>query len=248
MIITFLDDLKDHRRSQGQRYELRFIVLFSIMAILSNAKSYGDIARFIEKHFRNLQKDFGLKWNKNPAYTTVRNIIQGIDKQELESCFRAYAQSLLAGTGNGNPVGVAVDGKVLRGSYDHFQDKKALQVLSFFDTQSELILAHETIDVKTNEIPVAQALIPQLGLEGVVYTLDALHCQKKTFEIAGNENMEEKKTHHTGQRQSKRAFTSLHGYYPFFKTGELLPNFRKRKEQDRKKVNFGIPWSNAVHL
>ncbi|HSO86416.1 MAG TPA: ISAs1 family transposase [Draconibacterium sp.] len=193
MIITFLDDLKDHRRSQGQRYELRFIVLFSIMAILSNAKSYRDIARFIEKHFRNLQKDFGLKWKKKPAYTTVRNIIQGIDEQELESCFRAYAQSLLTGAGNDNPIGVAVDGKVLRGSYDNFQDKKAVQVLSFFDTQSELILAHETIDVKTNEIPVAQALIPQLGLEGVVYTLDALHCQKKTFEIADNENMKKKK-------------------------------------------------------
>ena len=197
MIITFLDDLKDHRRSQGQRYELRFIVLFSIMAILSNAKSYRDIARFIKKHFEKLQKDFGLKWKKAPAYTTVRNIIQGIDKQELESCFRAYAQSLL-GAGQDNPIGVAVDGKVLRGSYDHFQDKKAVQVLSFFDTQSELILAHETIDVKTNEIPVAQALIPQLGLEGVVYTLDALHCQKKTFEIADNENIEEKKTHNTG--------------------------------------------------
>jgi hypothetical protein len=197
MIITFLDDLKDHRRSQGQRYELRFIVLFSIMAILSNAKSYRDVARFIKKHNEKLQKNFGLKWKKAPAYTTVRNIIQGIDKQELELCFRAYSQSLLE-TEGGSPVGVAVDGKVLRGSYDHFQDKKAIQVLSFFDTRSELILAHETIDVKTNEIPVAQALIPQLGLEGVVYTLDALHCQKKMFEIAGDENMEEKKTHYTG--------------------------------------------------
>ena len=197
MIITFLDGLKDHRRFQGQRYELRFIILFSIMAILSNAKSYRDITRFIKKHFKNLQKDFGLQWKRAPAYTTVRNIIQGIDKQELESCFRAYTQSLLR-TDQDNAVGVAVDGKVLRGSYDHFQDKKAMQVLSFFDTGQELILAHETIDVKTNEIPVAQALIPQLGLEGVVYTLDALHCQKKTFEIAGNENTEEKKTHHTG--------------------------------------------------
>ena len=59
MLITFLDGLKDHRRSQGQRYELRFIVLFSIMAILSNAKSYRDISRFIKKHFEKLQKDFG---------------------------------------------------------------------------------------------------------------------------------------------------------------------------------------------
>ena len=247
MIITFLDGLKDHRRSQGQRYELRFIVLFSIMAILSNAKSYRDISRFIKKHIKKLKKDFGLSWEKAPAYTTVRNIIQGIDKQGLESCFRAYSHSLL-GTGKDNPVGVAVDGKVLRGSYDHFQDKNAVQILSFFDTQSELILAHEMIDVKTNEIPVAQALIPQLGLEGVVYTLDALHCQKKTFEIAGDENREEKKTHHPGQRQPKRTFTSLHGYYPLLKTSGLLPNFRKRQEQDRRKVNFGIPQPNEVYL
>ncbi len=196
MIITFLDNLKDHRRPQGQRYELRFIVLFSIMAILSNGKSYRDISRYIKKHIKKLQKDFGLKWKKAPAYTTVRNIIQGVGKQELELCFRGYSRSLLE-TGDKELIGVAVDGKVLRGSYDHFQDKKAIQVLSFFDTAQELILAHETIDVKTNEIPVAQDLIPQMELDGVVYTLDALHCQKKTFEMADNENQEEKKTHYT---------------------------------------------------
>lgn len=192
MIITFLDDLKDHRRSQGQRYELRFIVLFSIMAILSNARSYRDIARFINKHFETLQKHFGLTWKRPPAYTTIRHIIQGVDKQYLELCFRAYSRSLL-GTGDRGLTGVAVDGKVLRGSYDYFQDKKAIQVLSFFDTGTGLILAHETIEEKTNEIPVAQALIPELALEGVVYTLDALHCQKKTFQVAEGENRQEKK-------------------------------------------------------
>ena len=202
MIITFLDDIRDHRRSQGQRYELKFVLLFSIMAILSNAKSYRDISRFINKHLERLKKDFGLEWKKPPAYTTVRNIINGVGQQELEAGFRAYTQSL-SETGKDNYIGVAVDGKVLRGSYDHFQDKKAIQVLSFFDTQSELILAHEKIDVKTNEIPVAQALIPKLGLENVVYTLDALHCQKKTFEVADNKNMGEKKTHNTAERESK---------------------------------------------
>jgi len=202
MIITFLDDIRDHRRSQGQRYELKFVLLFSIMAILSNAKSYRDISRFINKHLERLKKDFGLEWKKPPAYTTVRNIINGVGQQELEAGFRAYTQSL-SETDKDNYIGVAVDGKVLRGSYDHFQDKKAIQVLSFFDTQSELILAHEKVDVKTNEIPVAQALIPKLGLENVVYTLDALHCQKKTFEVADNKNMGEKKTHNTAERESK---------------------------------------------
>lgn len=187
MIATFLDDLKDHRRPQGQRYELKFIILFSIMAILSNSKSYRDIYRFIKKHHIKLQKDFGIKWKRIPSYTTIRNVIQGIDHQELEACFRVYTQSLLS-TDISKYISIAVDGKVLRGSYDNFNDKKAIQILSFFDTQSELILAHVKIDVKTNEIPVAQSLIPQLELENVVYTFDALHCQKKTFEIADDKD------------------------------------------------------------
>lgn len=187
MIITFLDDIKDHRRDQGQRYQLKYIVLFSIMALLSNAKSYRDIERFVTNHFTVLKKEFRLKWKKAPGYTTIRNIIQGLNKEELEAAFRVYTQSLFD-TKSRSCIGVAIDGKVLRGSYDHFNDKKATQILSFFDTQTELILAHEAIDAKTNEIPVAQSLIPKLGLEGVVYTLDALHCQKRTFEIAGGKD------------------------------------------------------------
>lgn len=179
MILTFLDDLQDHRRAQGRRYELKFIILFSIMAILSNAKSYRQISSFITTHWETLKKAFNLKWKKPPAYTTVRNIIQGIDPKEIEACFRAYTQSLADIDIAKTEVGVAVDGKVLRGSFDYFEDKKAIQVLSFFETGQGLILAHETIDEKTNEIPVFQRLIKELELENVVYTLDALHCQKK---------------------------------------------------------------------
>lgn len=179
MILTFLDDLKDHRRAQGRRYELKFIILFSIMAILSNAKSYRQIASFIKKHYATLNKEFSLEWKRYPSYTTVRNIIQGTNSFELENCFRIYSKSLLEENNNNDDISVAVDGKVLRGSFDHFEDKKAIQVLSFFDTEQEIILAHEKIDEKTNEIPVFQKLLKELELENIVYTLDALHCQKK---------------------------------------------------------------------
>ncbi len=59
-------------------------------------------------------------------------------------------------------MSIAVDGKVLRGSYDHFEDKKAIQVLSFFETGQGLILAHETIEEKTNKTPLFQRLITEL--------------------------------------------------------------------------------------
>jgi predicted transposase YbfD/YdcC len=185
MISTFLDNLKDHRRAQGLRYELKHIILFSIMAILSNAKSYRQISSFIKVHYKTLDKDFCLNWKSPPSYSTVRNIIQGTDHDGLEYCFRSYSQSLSKQGNSNTETSIAVDGKVLRGSYDHFEDKKAVQVLSFFETRQRLILAHEVIEEKTNEIPVFQRLINEFQLEGIVYTLDALHCQKKTFGIAG---------------------------------------------------------------
>ena len=45
-------------------------------------------------------------------------------------------------------------------------------------------MAHVELDDKTNEIPVAQALIAELHLQGCLFTFDALHCQKKTFQAA----------------------------------------------------------------
>jgi len=179
MISTFLADLQDHRRSQGQRYKLEHIILFSIMAFLSNAKSYRDISRFIKIRFEVLKGHFGLAWKRPPGYTTIRNIIMGVDSEELEACFRAYTQSLID-RGNVSPIAtIALDGKVLRGSYDHFQDRRATQILSMFSTEDKLILAHEVIDEKTNEIPMVQKLLEETGLEGYYYTMDALHCQKK---------------------------------------------------------------------
>ena len=179
MIITFLEDLKDHRRTQGQRYKLEHIILFSIMAFLSNAKSYRDISRFIKSHFEVLKEHFGLSWKKPPGYTTVRNIILGLDSEELEACFRGYTQSISQIASVNKIATISFDGKTLRGSYDHFQDKRAMQLLSMFRTEDKLILAHEVIDQKTNEIPMVQKLLEDIGLEGYYYTMDALHCQKK---------------------------------------------------------------------
>ena len=43
--------------------------------------------------------------------------------------------------------------------------------------EAALILAHQEI-AEGDEVAAAQALIEQLGLRGVLFTADALHCQK----------------------------------------------------------------------
>lgn len=181
MLLTFLDTIEDQRRSQGRRYELKHILLFSVLSFLSNSKSYRDIARFIDNHFERLKKDFKLTWKKPPGYTTIRNIIQGVVPGELEKAFRSYNHQLMGEKSKEKLVSISIDGKTLRGSFDNINDKSARQLISVFETTDKLILAHEVVDEKTNEIPIVQALLMNLDLEKYCYTIDALHCQKKLF-------------------------------------------------------------------
>lgn len=75
MILDFLKEIPDHRDREGRMYDLAHILLFTILAILSNAKNYKDVWRFISTHFEKLKEVFALKWRQVPDYTTVRNIL-----------------------------------------------------------------------------------------------------------------------------------------------------------------------------
>ncbi len=186
MLESFLFKVQDHRRKQGCRYQLGHILLFSIFAILCNANSYRKIHQFIKTHYQMLKAEFRLEWKRVPAYTTIRDIIKGVSSASLEESFRHYSSALV------NPETskryIAFDGKVLRGSFDHFQDQEALQILNVFATAPKIILAHQEIADKTNEIPTAQELIFKLGLENYIFTFDAINCQEKTLEAAKETN------------------------------------------------------------
>lgn len=181
MLLKFVKKVEDVRRKQGQRFQLHYIIFFSILATLSGATSYRDIERFIEVHFEKLKRKFKLKWEKRPAYTTIRNVIQGINKDSLEKAFREYTEELEKLDVSTGLKCIAIDGKTLRGSFDNFNDKKALHLLSVFLSGNNLILVHQEVGSKSNEIPSAQELIKELELENVIFTLDAMHCHINTF-------------------------------------------------------------------
>ena len=84
MLLNFLKEIPDCRDREGRRYDLAHILLFTILAILSNAKNYKDVSRFISVHFQELKEIYGLKWRKVPNYTTVRNILIGVRHEEFE--------------------------------------------------------------------------------------------------------------------------------------------------------------------
>lgn len=146
--------------------------------MLCNFDSYRTIASFIKAKFEFLKSYFNLKWKTAPSYSAIRNIILSVEKKDIEDAFRKYSADLVKDDIKPGSI-IAIDGKTLKGSYDNIEDEKAIHVLSAFFVEKQIILAHEQVDTKTNEIPVAQELIQELGLEDCILTLDALNTQKK---------------------------------------------------------------------
>jgi len=152
------------------------------MALLSNADSYRKIHDFIDIHRKRLNEHFRLDWKKAPAYTTIRNIILNTSSSELERIFREHGWILAEKKAKGKFI--HCDGKKLRGSFDNMNGINQLQVLSAFAGDCAIVLGHEEIEEKSNEIPAARKLMEELGLSDYIFTFDALHCQEKTLQAA----------------------------------------------------------------
>jgi hypothetical protein len=183
-LLAALDRIPDPRRRQGRRYGLAHLLLFSVLAVLAGATSYRRIRLFVGVHRERLNATFGARFRRAPAVNTLRALLHALDPAELEAAFRRHAEQLGGAAPPGRRV-VALDGKTLRGSFDHLDDRAAAQVLSAFAGEAALILAHQEI-AEGDEVAAAQALIERLGLRGVLFTADALHCQKNVRHRGGD--------------------------------------------------------------
>ncbi|MFO1113759.1 MAG: ISAs1 family transposase [Rhodospirillales bacterium] len=177
-LLAALADVPDPRRAQGKRYPLPYLLMFTVLALLSGARSYRGVITFLEQRREHLNHHFGVDLKRAPVVNTLRTVLQSLPTEALEGAFRRHAKTLLPAGGAGKQPVIALDGKTLRGSFDRFNDRKAAQTLTAFASASAIVLAHIEIDGKSNEIPAAQQIIRELGLTGAVFTADALHCQK----------------------------------------------------------------------
>jgi hypothetical protein len=64
-------------------------------------------------HYDQLNVVLHLNWKRLPAYTTIRSIIQNIDREALEQVFRKHAYELIDKKDKETRY-IAIDGKVLK--------------------------------------------------------------------------------------------------------------------------------------
>jgi predicted transposase YbfD/YdcC len=180
-IIEYLKEVPDPRGAQGSRDDLWQILLIIIMGIMSGHKGYRGLDRFVERHRRTLIKILALKQGTAPSYSTMRRMMIDVDYAKLISAFNSWAQEQPMSRG----AAIAGDGKSLRNTVSNADNNKQnfISMVSLFSQQQGVVVSTAIMEnKKESEICVIQQLLTQLNLENYVFTMDALHCQKKTVE------------------------------------------------------------------
>lgn len=108
-----------------------------------------------------------------PSDSLYRKLLPRLDAQQIECTLADWIRRTLQAQAD-DPI--ALDGKTVRGAST--ADGSAPHLLSFRTHQSQETLLQVRVSEKTNEIPIAQALLPCLPVAGRVLTADALHTQK----------------------------------------------------------------------
>ena len=95
-LFAALAEVRDPRRAQGQRYSMRHLLLFSVLAVLAGATSCQRIITFIGFQRDRLNAVFGACFRRAPAVNTLRHLFLALGRDDLEAAFHHHARALNA--------------------------------------------------------------------------------------------------------------------------------------------------------
>ena len=168
--------MPDPRARRGLRYDLPFLLTCLVAALLSNCNSLAAVGQWCQEHRALLGRRYPHARFLTPTGALFRWLLPRLSVAELEWALAGWVRATRAAR---EREALAFDGKTVRGAALLQPDgtRQAPHLLSVSGHESQETLIQVRVDGKTNEIPVAQALLPYLPLRGRMVTADALHTQ-----------------------------------------------------------------------
>lgn len=174
----YFNDIPDFRRGQGQRYDLPSFLMMITLGVMSGYHGYRELSAFMKGNEPELKEILSLKWRRMPSHVTVRTIMSQLPSASLIAVFNGWTREHY---GYEEGEAVAVDGKCLGSTVEqaHTTEQDFVQVVSAFAQQRQIVLGKGSFhNGKQGEGQAVRELLAHLDLKGVIFTLDALHCQK----------------------------------------------------------------------
>lgn len=176
-ILEVFTGIPDHRRGQGRRHSLQLCLALLTLAVAAGNQGFLAMGDWLKSYSEQLKELFEVE--RLPSYSTIRRTVLKLDYQE-------YSQRLAHFFGITPQAGetIALDGKVLRGSYlmepdnPYCEPHPAIMLVSAYLVERGLILKPYQVKNQSNEITALPEFIEALALRGVVFAFDAINTQK----------------------------------------------------------------------
>jgi hypothetical protein len=179
-IVEAFRDLPDLRRTAGLRHDQALCLALFTLAIGAGCRGFLAIQDWLKAYQSELVELFSPPKSRLPSYSTIRRVLLDLDYGAYSRCLAMFFEiEPKAGET------VAIDGKVLRGSYNRstpaspLESHPAIQLVTVYVVERGLILPIQPVDCKSNEIKALPPVIKVLAQRGVVFAFDALNTQKK---------------------------------------------------------------------
>lgn len=181
-ILSAFSGLADPRGNNGKQHEQTLCIAIFTLAVFAGCRGINAMGDWVKGYRDDLATLFEPRKDRLPSYSTLRRVMLGIDYQAYGACLSSFFEV--------NPQAgetVAMDGKVLRGSYEvgavdgTAPSHPAIQLVTSYIVERGLILESIAVDCKSNEITALPLVVKRLaeqGVKGVVFAFDALNTQK----------------------------------------------------------------------
>jgi predicted transposase YbfD/YdcC len=172
-ISVYFEDLADPRRAHLRRHDLMDVIVITLCAVICGCETWEDVALWGRSKEEWLKPYLRLP-NGIPSHDTFNRVFRLLDPGPFDAAVRAWVADLHRVAGL---TTIAIDGKVIRHSFDTASAKTALQVVSAWAVENGLSLGQVAVDETSNEIPAIPKLLDLLDVSGCLVTIDAVGCQ-----------------------------------------------------------------------
>ena len=174
-LYTILEQVKDNRQEKGKRYSIGILLIVVILAKLCGENTPYGIAEWAKMRGKELQKLFGYHRQVIPSNKTLQRLTDtSLEDEDLQATIRHYLHQSYGGQ---QSVLITIDGKTLRGIIPKGKTR-GVHLLAAYLPEEGVVLLQIEVGQKDNEIMVAQMLLRQLDLKGLVVSGDAMFTQR----------------------------------------------------------------------
>jgi predicted transposase YbfD/YdcC len=166
-------ELDDPRSGNAERHDLLEMLIIALCSVLTGGDDCTDMADFAETKLTFLRGFLKLEHGP-PSHDTFSRLFRRLDPEQFRACFQRF----MARFAEACQGVIAIDGKVLRRSFDKASGKSPLHMVSAWGCEQQLVLGQVATEEKSNEITAVPKLLKLLSLEGCTVTVDALNCQR----------------------------------------------------------------------